>query len=255
MNRFAIIADIHANYEALQSVLEAIEVEGIDDIFCCGDVIGYGADANKTVEEIRRVAKDGTILGNHDAAVLKSDNGFIDFFNPLAKQAVQYHKEVLTEENVLWLGNLPESLHFEQFYFCHASPGDVHNYLATENDFHRAFGSSAVQGSWISFFGHTHMPACINCDGLGIISFEEIASGRDTGDYEIPLFDDLRYFINPGSVGQPRDENPKASFAIFDMERKTIAFRRVSYDIDLAMAKIIAAGLPEHLAVRLKYGC
>ena len=151
--RFALISDIHSNLTALQAVLERIEAEGLDEIWCLGDVVGYGAEPNECVEIVRRIADGRTIIGNHDIAVARSPEGYLSLFNPDAKRAVHYQREVLTGENLEWLASLPRSLREGDIFFFHGSPVDTDHYMMSSTDLYRALVALEDVEFRLVFFG------------------------------------------------------------------------------------------------------
>jgi predicted phosphodiesterase len=242
--RIAVIADIHANLEALESVLGRIAELTVDDIVCLGDIVGYNANPNECVDIIRS-KKIVSVLGNHDVAVSGREEP--DRFNALAQSAVFWTREHLTLENRLFLRNLPPETWVGDFILVHGSIHDTNRYLlsrdAAVDNFHLLAGLSGDLK--LCFFGHTHISmAFIDLQG-------SISSDRST---ELFLSSGMRYLINPGSVGQPRDGDPRASFLVYDTNDRTVRFFRVEYDIKKCQDKVVQAGLPPQLAWRLKHG-
>lgn len=252
--RFALISDIHSNLEALIAVVAEIRRLGIETVWCLGDVVGYGPDPEETVRLVRSIADGRTLLGNHDYATLNAESEYVYGFNPVAIAAVLYQRDNLSPEAMTWLSGLPRTIRDGEYLFCHGSPVDTDHYLLDDRDFRLAFGSEEAEGARMIFFGHTHVPvAARTCDGVRI-EFDFFEDVRDGDDLVIPFDAGCSYLINPGSVGQPRDGNPGASFAFVDPGQGTITFRRVAYDIVAVQRKIIAAGLPPRLAERLANG-
>ncbi len=241
--RIAIISDIHGNHHALQAVLEAIDREHITRIVCCGDVIGYGALPNECVEEIRS-RKIPVIAGNHDHACLMMTD--ISNFNEIAKAAVLWTRDQLTEENADFLRQMPMTIKDEtnNVFYVHASPKDPGdwNYVLTMGDARTNFNYFT---EWVCFIGHSHQPFIIENDrgNLDCASRGEIAMRRDR-----------RYLVNVGSVGQPRDHNPDACFAVLDVVNDFLEIRRLKYDLEGAQKAIVEAGLPKELSERLAHG-
>lgn len=232
--KYAIIADLHANLEALDVVLRDQKEQGCTHISCLGDIVGYGADPKECVDIIRAL-NIPTVKGNHDEYA-DSDTS-LDAFNPHAAKAIQWTRKQLTDDDRKWLRELPLSLQLEDFTLIHATLdgpkrwGYVFDKLAAAANF-------AHQKEDICFFGHTHVPVSFIRDTVvrgGTYSKFKIDPGK-------------KYFINPGSVGQSRDGVPKATYAIYDLEKRTVELRRLDYDIAKAQAKIRAAGLPNRLS-------
>jgi diadenosine tetraphosphatase ApaH/serine/threonine PP2A family protein phosphatase len=238
--RVAIISDIHSNLEALDAVLEDAGGEKIDKYYCLGDIVGYGANPNECLQKVWDLTEQ-VVAGNHDhAAVGLTD---ISYFNLHARRAVTWTAEALLADHSQYLRRLPFSLQLGPVLLVHATPSDppVWNYLLSSQVAKDEFEAFAGQ---LCFIGHSHQP---------------IIFSRKEGDQRWPaaLFTcraDDRYIINVGSVGQPRDGDPRASYAIYDDQQGTIQLRRVEYDIQTAQRKILQAGLPPLLAVRLAHG-
>jgi diadenosine tetraphosphatase ApaH/serine/threonine PP2A family protein phosphatase len=242
--RTAVIADIHANLEALQSVLARIEVLRAYEIVCLGDIVGYNADPNECVD-IMRTRNIRCILGNHDACAAGLEEP--DGFNPVARRAVLWTRAELTDENRLFLRNLPREQRVGDVFFFHGSIHDTDRYILYMNDAADNFTQLAGMGSslWIGFFGHTHV-------GAVLYYYQRAVSVEHAPD--LKLAEEKRYLINPGSVGQPRDGDPRASFLVYDADDHRVTFNRVEYDVHACQDKIIRAGLPSRLAERLASG-
>jgi diadenosine tetraphosphatase ApaH/serine/threonine PP2A family protein phosphatase len=237
----AVISDIHANLEALEATLADARREGVDKIVCLGDIVGYGADPNRCVEIIHEVAA-GSVLGNHDAAAL--DERGAENFNAVARMAIQWTREQMTPENLEILRKTPLQYVADGALYVHSSPEDPNqwNYVLTETDARAAFDCC---DEFICFIGHSHVPVrLLLMDG----SLEVVP------DSNLTVPSGGRALVNVGSVGQPRDGNWRASYVLFDPKSRQVTSRRVEYDRETAMAKILAAGLPEILAHRLKLG-
>ena len=241
--RYAIISDIHGNHDALQSVLEHIKAEGIESIICLGDIVGYGAKPVRCLETIRALGCD-TIAGNHDWAAIERIS--IDFFNAYAKAAAMWTREQLTQEHKDWLAALPLTRDYPGFSISHGTfhQPEAFNYIQTVYDAEESFKALAALGAKIGFLGHSHVP----------VGFFDTRPITYTLEGEIPVDPAMSMIVNAGSVGQPRDENNKASFAVFDSESHQVNIIRVPYDIEAAANKIRAASLPEILAARLYQG-
>jgi diadenosine tetraphosphatase ApaH/serine/threonine PP2A family protein phosphatase len=242
--RHLILSDIHANLEALEATLAS--AGEWDRVLVLGDLIGYGADPNAVVERIRALPSATLIRGNHDkvGAGLASVEGF----NHLARYAITWTATTLTAPNRAWVAALPEGpvIIDALTEICHGAPFDEDVYLFDDLDARRAF--RAMQRP-LCLFGHTHVPAVFGFDGdLQMI-------GPPRGDSsEVRLHEGVRYLVNVGAVGQPRDGDPRAAYGVLDTESRAVVVKRVAYDIATAQAKILAAGLPDVLAQRLAVG-
>ena len=231
--KYAIISDIHSNLEALQKALTIIDEKKVDEIICLGDVVGYGADPNACVEIIRSRCSS-VVLGNHDAAALNTS--MAHDFNAIARKAVIWTGEHLSEENKEYLSSLPMTVKKDDIFFVHSSPDKpgAWDYIIDSDDAESALNNFEEK---ICFIGHTHVP--------GIFS----RRGRAKS-----VMRDEQFLVNVGSIGQPRDGNPKLAFGIFDSNAWEYELVRSEYDIQKAAEKIYAAKLPEELGNRLMYG-
>ena len=242
--RIAVIADIHANLEALQAVLGRIAELAVDEIVCLGDIVGYNANPNECVDIIRS-GNIVSVLGNHDACASGLEKP--SRFNAHARAAVFWTREHLTGGNRSFLLNLPCETRAHDFYLMHGFIHDTNRYLLSRDDAADNFQLLAgLPGDLkLGFFGHTHVGTAF-IDHHGSIA-SELSS-------ELSLSSGKRYLINPGSVGQPRDDDPRASFLVYDRDDRTVRFFRVEYDIKRCQDKIVRAGLPPQLAWRLELG-
>ena len=241
--RIGIFSDVHANIEALTTVLEAYESERIDKYVCIGDTVGYGASPNECCDVIRNLAAF-TILGNHDAAVA----GRMDYsyYYDAARNALDLHARLLTTENMTWLKSLPYEVRDGDVTFCHGSPINL-------EEFEYIFSTEQAarcldiwdELSTITFIGHSHL-----CKSFALTRsevFEVVAE-------KFVLRPEHRYIVSVGSVGQPRDYDNRASYTIYDTEEKTFEFKRVAYDIDTAAQKIFSSELERNFGNRLFLG-
>ncbi len=238
----AVISDIHSNLEALQAVLKDIKKRRIKNIFCLGDLVGYGANPNECIE-ICLKESDAIIAGNHDwAAVEKTD---ITNFNPVAATAIKWTRNKLSEKNIEKLQKLKITHTIDSLLLVHSSPYNPEQwrYLFSLEEFQGEFKFFNEQ---ICFIGHSHIPSAVFQDENGYTDF--LRENR------FPIIKRRRYLINVGSVGQPRDMDPRACYVIYDGNNNYIEFVRIEYNIPLAQQKIIDAGLPEVLADRLLVG-
>jgi diadenosine tetraphosphatase ApaH/serine/threonine PP2A family protein phosphatase len=244
--RLAVISDIHSNYEALQSVLTQIDREEVEAILNLGDIVGYNASPNECVELLKE-RQVWNLAGNHDLAVLDLDRA--QHFNIIAYQAIRWSREQLRPEHLEFLRALPLTLEMAGLLACHGSPTNPDTYITYHFQGKRAFSHLMDMAHVrICFFGHTHRRALWYRDIRGKVALQEITAPR------VMLEADCHYLINPGSVGQPRDGNPEAAYAIYDSQEFSIHFKSVPYDVAAAQRRILAAGLPAFLAERLVLG-
>ena len=238
--KFAIIADIHANLEALQVVLEDTKAQKCTHYACLGDVVGYNANPKECLDIIRTMAMP-CVKGNHDE-YCSAEVG-LEGFNPAAAEAVEWTRQQLNETDRAWLRDLKYMRMVTSFSIVHATL-DVPQRWGYVFDKLAAAASFTYQNTAVCFFGHTHVPVAFMRDTVvrgGTYSKFKVEPGK-------------KYFVNVGAVGPPRDNNPKSAYVIYDMNEGTIELRRLDYDIAAAQKKILAAGLPERLAERLAYG-
>ncbi len=242
--RYAVISDIHSNLEALSAVISKIAGLKADRILCLGDIVGYNTNPNEVID-ILKSEKALCIIGNHDAVAFGLREP--EDFNPLAKTAVLWTREQLTDENKTFLSNLPKELKVDDFYIIHGSIHDTDRYILDKVDIMENFQfmETLVGKPQIGFFGHTHVRTAY-------IYYRDVISVDLS--FELALSPMRKYLINPGSVGQPRDYDPRASFLVYDTMEKKVAFYRTDYDIAACQDKIIQAGLPPQLATRLAMG-
>jgi diadenosine tetraphosphatase ApaH/serine/threonine PP2A family protein phosphatase len=242
--RYLIISDIHANLEALEAVLA--EEPAPDATLVLGDLVGYGADPNAVIDRLRDLPSTTFIRGNHDKVGAGIDS--VRSFNHLARQAIEWTSATLTAERTTWLAALPRGpmVVDDLVEICHGSPFDEDVYIFDELDARRAL---VVSRRPLCLFGHTHVPAAFSFDDR----FEALPLRREPA-FEIPLAPEVRYLVNCGAVGQPRDGDWRAAFGVLDTEKRTLTLRRVAYDVATAQAKIVDAGLPDVLAHRLAVG-
>lgn len=238
----AIISDIHSNLEALQAVLKDIKKRRIKSIFCLGDLVGYGANPEECIALVVKET-DALIAGNHDWAAI--DKTEIATFNPVAAEAIVWTQKRLSEGSKKILAGLPLTHRVDNLLLVHGSPAkpEQWQYLFALEDFRLQFGFFSEQ---VCFIGHSHIPSGV---------FQDINSYTDfQRENPFPLLKKRKYIVNVGSVGQPRDLDPRACYAIYDGNNDALEIVRVEYNIPLAEQKIIKAGLPEVLAERLSLG-
>ncbi len=239
--RYAVVSDVHSNIEALDAVFATLRDD--DALLCLGDIVGYGPNPNECVEKIRARAT-ATVLGNHDVAAI--DNFGLAYFNPAAREAMKWTQSVLSAENLAWLDSLGYEFRMPEFLLVHGAPVNYFEYILDKASAARAFAATDAP---IIFIGHTHIAEVYAQQPDGTINHEHLQQGG-----EIKLRAGLRYLINVGSVGQPRDLNPRSSFGFYDSQTQTVTITRVEYPIALVQAKIASVNLPDALARRLVVG-
>lgn len=245
--RYLVLTDIHANLEALEGCMTDAGRRGYDRILVLGDLVGYGADPNAVIDRVLDLNPHAIVRGNHDkvACGLEAADGF----NSVARNAARWTFEILTDEHRAWLVALPQGpiLIDDLIEICHGSPSDEDSYIFDELDAARALKSGSRP---LCLFGHTHHPAVFELAHEGLDS----AWPLDSAEHIVKLVKGSRYLVNPGSVGQPRDGDPRAAYAVVDEEARQVELFRVKYAVADAQAKIVKAGLPEILAQRLAVG-
>lgn len=238
--RIALFGDIHANLEALESVLKDAEEQGCTDRVCMGDIVGYNADP-KACLEIVRDSSWPVVKGNHDEDAAGSHS--LDTMNPVAAEALQWTRDQLSEDQRTWLRNIRMVRQVQDFTVVHSTLDQPQSWNYVTNKFD-AMSNFSYQFTNLCFHGHTHVPK---------VFIRDSRVAEITADSTV-LEPGMKYFINTGSVGQPRDGDWRACYAIYDMETSTVSFRRIEYDITTTQEKIRAAGLPASLAERLAEG-
>jgi diadenosine tetraphosphatase ApaH/serine/threonine PP2A family protein phosphatase len=254
--RYLIISDIHANLEALEATLQA--AGPYDRALVLGDLVGYGADPNAVIERVRALPIAAIIRGNHDKVAVGLDS--VESFNYLARQAIEWTAAALTPKNRSWLAALPQGpVLIDDFTeICHGTPLDEDMYVFEEMDAVRALRSAERP---LCLFGHTHVPAKFTLgsppEGSGSAPgtmLLDVTVPVQGSPFEIDLSPPLRYLVNCGAVGQPRDGDSRAAYGMLDTEARTLTIMRTVYNLALAQSKIVEAGLPEVLAQRLAVG-
>jgi diadenosine tetraphosphatase ApaH/serine/threonine PP2A family protein phosphatase len=244
--RYLVVSDIHANIEAFTAVLDAAPRDTWDAFVVLGDLVGYGAEPNAVIDKVRELAPVAVIRGNHDKAACGLDDG--SNFNQIARYAAAWTGDTLTPDNREYLRVLPPGpiALDDRVEICHGSPFDEDHYIFDAQDARRALESTRHR---VCLFGHTHLPVVFAAAGgkfRGTVP--------DVDDLTVTLEDAVRYLVNVGSVGQPRDGDPRAAFAVYDSDGPSIQLRRVAYPVQIAQRKISKAGLPQSLANRLAIG-
>jgi len=241
--RYGLFSDVHSNIEAMTVVADALKKEGVDEYLCLGDFVGYYSNPNEVIELIRSLNCWKMVLGNHDAALLGTTS--LTKFNAPAADAIRWTQTHIKPENIQFLKDLRMREEIGDIQLVHSSPlqSEEWHYLTSQEDLERNF--RYFQG-FICFFGHVHKPF--------------IAEQRPDGSVQIieqqdyALRKDCRYLVNVGSVGQPRDGNPKTCYLVYDTAAQTLSIRRPDYDFETTAKKTLEAGLSDYLANRLKTG-
>ena len=242
--RLAVISDIHSNLEALKAVLQDIQSQGVTKIVCLGDIVGYAADPESCLESIRTL-ECPVIMGNHDEASCLHEPSI--FFNDTAREGVLFSAKQLSQDQKNWLLSLPNCLTLDGITFLHASldfPEDW-NYILSGEDAEAHF---ANQSTNLAFCGHTHTPL------LWISQSTKSLPSQLHGKGILTIPSSGKSLVNVGSVGQPRDEDNRACYVIYNPDRNTVEFRRVTYPIEITRQKILSANLPTLTADRLLEG-
>lgn len=246
--RRLILSDIHANVTALRAALAACQGRW-DRSFCLGDLVGYGPDPNEVVEHIQPLVS-AAIRGNHDKAVAGLADP--DDFNPIARAAVEWTRASLNSQNLNYVAGLPAGpLHLDEMSFFHGSLRDEDEYVFVSE---QALDGLLVAPHACSFFGHTHLQGGFSFGEAGLQSLLLQSRREGITMATLRLERGTRYLLNPGSIGQPRDGDPRAAFAILDSKQSLVEFWRVPYDIAAVAGRMSQAGLPESLANRLFAG-
>ncbi len=239
--RFALLSDIHANVESLEAVLAHIPAS--DTVLCLGDIVGYGPNPNECLALVRERA-NATVLGNHDVAAV---DGFgIEYFNPAARTAIDWTRSVIASEHAAWLDGLSYEIRTDEYLMVHGAPVDYFTYIVDKATAAEAFAATDAP---LIFVGHTHV-----ADYYALAPDGSIAHAFRRSGGRLELEPGVRYIVNAGSVGQPRDRNPAASYATFDSQERSVVWERVAYPLERTQEKIEAAKLPEYLARRLESG-
>ena len=263
--KYAILSDIHGNLEALNATLEVCRQEKADSYVCLGDIVGYNANPKECLEIVRALPGLTVVKGNHDEYVSNNDE-VMEGFNPHAKAAVLWTKAQLTEEDRKWLAGLPMRLTIKgaNMTIVHATLDgpDAWGYIF---DTHHAADNFSYQFTQLCFCGHSHVPVAFSKRPIALRvnrTIEDIPEWTSEGDTDYSIADAIpidieqgvKYLMNVGSIGQPRNHDPRASFCIYDTDKKQVIRYRLPYNVALTQQKIRAANLPERLAARLARG-
>lgn len=239
--RIAILSDVHGNLEALEAVLADLDRRPPDRVYCLGDFIGYGASPNECLARLRPLIA-GAVLGNHDAAAIGRTP--IEFFNADAARAAVWSGGRLTADHATYLTALPYAIELDGARLVHATPAEPAewHYVVSPSD---ATAEFAAFGEPLCLIGHTHVPGVWSLDGAEVRYSRKPAVVMDR---------QRRYLVNAGSVGQPRDGDPRAAYLLWEVEERRLSHVRVDYDVEGARRRILAAGLPPFLGDRLLWG-
>jgi predicted phosphodiesterase len=244
--RYLLLTDIHANLEGLETCLKDARARGYDETLVLGDIVGYGPDPNEVIQTIRALNPKAIVRGNHDKVALGMNQA--EGFHAAARAAAHWMLESLTHENREWLVALPMGpiLIDGEIEICHGSPFDEDAYIFDELDARHAFESASAP---VCFYGHTHFAVVFRM----VKDLLEIVSPPD-GETALTIDPQSRYLVNPGSVGQPRDGDPRAAYAIYDTDAKQLDLIRLTYPLEITQEKMLKVGLPDPLARRLALG-
>ena len=241
MMRYAVISDIHGNLESLECALRLLEPD--DGVLCLGDIVGYGPNPNECVKLVRDRATYA-VLGNHDVAAV--DNFGVEYFNPVAREAIKWTQSVIDDESVEWLRGLSYELRRPDFLMVHGAPVRYFEYLLDKRHAKAAFQRTDAP---LIFVGHTHIAEYYALEPDGGVSHAHMQQGG-----ELQLEPEERYIIDVGSVGQPRDLNPKPCMVLYDSENRSVRWVRYDYPVEQVQRKMAELGLPRALIARLDVG-
>ena len=239
--KYAVVSDIHGNLESLEKALSLIGPD--EQIMCLGDIVGYGPNPNECLRLVRERAVE-TVLGNHDVAAI--DNFGVEYFNPAARRAIEWTQRVIDPEMVTWLNSLSYEMRHSEFLMVHGAPVHYFEYLLDKRHARAAFDRTDAP---LIFVGHTHIAEYYSLDAQGNVGHAHMQHGG-----ELRMEPGVRYIVDVGSIGQPRDLNPQPCFVRYDQERALVQWVRYDYPVSEVKAKIAAAELPPALAARLDVG-
>ncbi len=245
MTTWLVVSDIHGNIDALDAVLTDADGHW-NRAICLGDLVGYGAAPSEVITRIRTLSPV-LLRGNHDR-VAAGITSAADF-SPLARTAIEWTRTALSDDERAWLAAMPvgPAEHPDGALLCHGAPFDEDFYVVDLTDARTTFRSEAFD---VCLHGHTHLQTCFTMEGQAVMDRSPFRRAR----HEIALTPGARWLVNPGAVGQPRDGDSRAAYALWRPEQATIELRRVAYDIAAAQRRMRTAGLPERLAERLEFG-
>jgi diadenosine tetraphosphatase ApaH/serine/threonine PP2A family protein phosphatase len=245
--RYLLLADIHSNLEALEACLRDASTRGYDRVLLLGDIVGYGANPNEVVTRVKALNPHAVVRGNHDKIALGLEQAI--GFHPAARAAAKWTYDTLTAEHREWLATLPMGpiAVDDLIEICHGSPFDEDTYIFDELDALHALKAATRP---VCFYGHTHCAIAFRLAD-GQFAAMGVSSGQEA---TLDLGDGARYLVNPGSVGQPRDGDPRTAYAIADTTKKQVSLVRLTYAVAATQEKVLKAGLPEALARRLAAG-
>lgn len=240
--KYGIISDIHGNLNALEATLFAIQKFKVDKLVCLGDIVGYGPQPNECVQLIQEIS-DIVLAGNHDHGVVGKLS--LERFNRYAKAAIQWTQTTVTDESLDYLSALKLTAAVDDLFFVHASPNEPIEWHYIMNVFDAEESFAALREN-ICFVGHSHVPVIFTSQNDFFVNI--------LFDYDVSIEQNKRYIINVGSVGQPRDLDARAAFAIYDTQTRTYQLQRIDYDINDTQEKMRKAGLDHFLINRLQFG-
>jgi len=241
--RYCVLGDVHANLEALEAVLADAKRQGVDRYVCVGDVVGYGANPCECVDRVQGLTTQ-IVAGNHDYAVAGRTE--LEYFNVFARDAVVWTRTQLPPSDRTFLRDLPLTLALDGLLLVHATVHQPEQFGYIDGELSARLSFDALQAD-LAFVGHSHVPVAFFCQ-------KDTQQLLYTKDLELELSDNAKTIVNVGSVGQPRDDDPRACYAVYDSDRRTVVLRRIEYDVEAARQKILSAGLPEVLGLRLLFG-
>lgn len=239
--RYAIISDVHGNIESLERAFSLMEPD--DQVLCLGDIVGYGPNPNECIA-LLRTRLQHAVLGNHDLAAL--ENFGVEYFNDAARAAIAWTQKVLNDESRAWLNSLSYEIRYPDFLMVHGAPVNYFEYILDKRTASKAF---ALTDAPLVFIGHTHIAEYWVSEPDGNVGHRHMQHGG-----ELRLEEGRRYIVDVGSIGQPRDLNPEASFVFYDPQSRKVEWVRYPYPIREVQDKIHEAHLPEYLAMRLESG-
>lgn len=243
--KVGVFSDVHANWEALDACLKRLRKEDAQAYICCGDLIGYGPDPEKCVQKIKELPLLACVMGNHDAVFVEPE--LENFFNYGAKIALDHNKKQLSEESVRYLTSLPAQVQKNNFTVVHGTPSDpIKEYFSSCAQF---LANYKLWKGDVCFVGHTHLSFYMKGDGKKCAVYI-----NKNDDVTVRLAAGARYVVNPGAVGKPRDNNPAASFGLWDTEAHTFRFLREPYDVSVTLEKMSALNFPTFLIDSLAVG-